>query len=50
MSKKAIQEYEWRITRIKSNPAAYVGRVYAPDAQTAIKRAIAEFEITNPEH
>ena len=50
MSKKPVQEYEWRITRIKSTPVAFVGRVFAPDAETAIKRAIEEFEITNPEH
>jgi hypothetical protein len=43
-------EHEWRITRIKGTPAAYVGRVTAPDAASAIKRAIVEFEITDPEH
>ncbi len=50
MAKKISPDHEWRITRIKSSPAAYVGRVYAPDADSAIKKAIIEFEITNPEH
>ncbi len=50
MSKKPVKDYEWRITRIKSSPAAYVGRVHAPDAETASRKAIIEFEITNPEH
>ena len=48
--KKPVQDVAWRITRIKGSPAAFVGRVYAPDAETAIKRAIEEFGITNPEH
>jgi hypothetical protein len=47
---KREKDFEWRITRIKSSPATYVGRVYAPDADSAIKKAIAESEITDPDH
>jgi hypothetical protein len=50
MSKKPVKEYEWRITRIKSSPAAYYGTFIATDADSAIKQAIKEFEITNSEH
>jgi hypothetical protein len=39
MSKKEVKQYRWRITRIKGTPAAELGSVYAPDAETAIKRA-----------
>ena len=42
--------YRWRITRIKASPAALIGWVEAPDAEQAIRAAIREFEITNPEH
>ena len=47
--KKPVKEYPWRITQIKSTPARLLGRVYAPDAESAIRRVIEEFEITNPE-
>jgi hypothetical protein len=30
-------------------PALLLGRVYAPDPETAIARAIEEFKITNPQ-
>jgi len=40
----------WRITRIKASPAVELGTVEAPDADTAIRVAIKEFEVTNPEH
>ena len=40
----------WRITRIKASPAVDLGTVEAPDADTAIRVAIKEFEVTNPEH
>jgi len=50
MGKKPAKEVEWRVSRIKSTPAVYVGTVTAPDAETAIKKAIKEFEITDPEH
>jgi len=41
--------YEWRIIRIKASPAAVIGHVQAPDAEQAIKEAIREFGITDPE-
>jgi hypothetical protein len=52
MPKKAKPKklYSWQLSRIRGTPAQFVGTVYAPDKDTAIKRAIDEFEITNPEH
>jgi hypothetical protein len=41
--------YEWRITRIRSTPAALIGHVEAADADQAIKEAIREFGIIDPE-
>jgi hypothetical protein len=41
--------YEWRITRIRSTPAALIGHVEAPDAEQVIKEAIREFGITDPQ-
>ena len=35
---------EWRITLIRAK-GEYLGRVEAPDAESAIERAIAEFNI-----
>jgi hypothetical protein len=32
--------YEWRITRIRSTPAALIGHVEAADAEQAIREAI----------
>ena len=40
----------WRISRIKASPAVELDTVEAPDADTAIRVAIKEFEVTNPEH
>jgi hypothetical protein len=37
---------EWRITRIRSTPAALVGYVEAPDAEQAVKEAIATYGIS----
>jgi hypothetical protein len=37
--------YSWAIYRIKGTPAALIGHVGAPDAETAIKKAIGEFAI-----
>jgi hypothetical protein len=42
-------ELRWRITRIRGNRADRIGIVQAPDAKAAIKIAIREFKITNPE-
>jgi hypothetical protein len=39
--------YEWRITRIRSTPAALIGHVEAPNAEQAIQEAIREFGITD---
>lgn len=38
----------WQISRIKSTPAAHVGRVEAADAEEAIQVAIKEYHITDP--
>jgi len=46
MPKKQIQ---WEIYRLKGSPAAFVGIVYGPDEKSALKAAIKEFKITNPE-
>jgi hypothetical protein len=39
-----------RISRIKSTPAADLSTVQAPDAEAAIKAAIEQFGIKNPQH
>jgi hypothetical protein len=39
----------WRISLIKATPAAIVGYVEAPDAESAIAKAIEEFKITAPQ-
>jgi hypothetical protein len=44
------QLYRWRITRIRASPAALIGYVEAPDQDQAIRSAIREFGITDPEH
>ena len=41
--------YKWRIFRIRGTPAADLGIVEAPDAETAIKVAVEKFKIANPE-
>ena len=46
--KKPIQ---WEIYRpIKGSPGAFIGIVEAPDETSALKTAIEEFGIINPEH
>lgn len=45
--KKPQQQFHWHIYRIRGTPAASVGLVHAPDAETAIQRAIEEFSITD---
>jgi hypothetical protein len=37
--------HSWAIYRLKGTPAALIGRVEAPDAETAIRKAIDEFAI-----
>jgi 1,2-phenylacetyl-CoA epoxidase PaaB subunit len=49
MAKKPVQDYSWRISRIRGTPAADVGTVQAPDAETAIQVAIEKYKITDPE-
>jgi hypothetical protein len=41
--------YEWRTTRIRSTPAVLIGYVQAPDAEQAVKEAIARYGISNPQ-
>lgn len=43
-------EPEWAISRIKGTPAALIGYVRAPDAETAIARAIATWHISPAQH
>jgi hypothetical protein len=38
----------WRIVRIKKSPAAEIGIVEAPEAESAIKEAIKKYEIKDP--
>jgi hypothetical protein len=45
MAKRPAKEPRWRISRIKSTPAAEYGTVSAPDAERAIKKAIEEWQI-----
>jgi predicted chitinase len=46
MAKKT--EYSWRIVRIRAK-GAYVGTVVAATADEAIKKAIEEYAITDPQ-
>jgi hypothetical protein len=39
----------WKVVRIKGSPAVEIGTVQAPDAATAIRIGIKEFEISDPE-
>ena len=39
------KQYTWNIYRLKGTPAALLGHVEAPDAETAIRTAIDEFKI-----
>jgi hypothetical protein len=39
----------WRISLIKATPAKVIGHVEAPDAESAIAKAIEEFKITDPQ-
>jgi len=38
----------WEIIRLKSTPAAHVGRVQAADAASAIKVTIEQYQIIDP--
>jgi hypothetical protein len=39
------KDYRWAIYHIKGTPAKYLGAVYAPDEETALKQAVVELEI-----
>jgi hypothetical protein len=41
-------EHRWRIMRITHTPAKFLGHVYAPDEDMALKNAIAQFGIEKP--
>jgi hypothetical protein len=43
------KESRWKITRIRGNRAELVGTVAAADEKAAIKAAIKDYHITNPE-
>ena len=43
MAKKP--DHKWRIVHLKGTPAKTIGYVEAPDADSAIKKAIEEFKI-----
>jgi hypothetical protein len=45
-SAPAGKQYMWSIYHIKGTPAALLGRVEAPDEETAIRKAIDEFGIS----
>jgi hypothetical protein len=45
-SAPAGKQYTWNIYHIKGTPAALLGRVEAPDEETAIKKAIDEFAVS----
>jgi hypothetical protein len=45
----AVSNNDRPIAMITSTPAALVGYVDTPDAESAIKKAIEEFEITDPQ-
>jgi hypothetical protein len=46
----AKQVKKWLVTRIKGSPVYEYGTVDAPNADAAIRKAIKEYEITDPEH
>jgi hypothetical protein len=41
--------HRWRISRIRGTPAEFIGYVEAPNEAEAIKQAIKQFEISDPE-
>ncbi len=45
-----MSKLRWGISRIRGSKAGQLGVVTAADAKAAVKVAIEEFEITNPEH
>jgi hypothetical protein len=49
MQQPVLTMPSWRISMIKATPAVIIGYVEAPDAESAIKKAIEEFKITDPQ-
>ena len=47
--KKPPQMRTWEISRIKGTPAAILGRIKAPDAESAVKEWIEKLNITDPQ-
>jgi hypothetical protein len=45
MVKRKSKVPRWQIVRLKATPARFIGRVDAPDEESAIKVAIEQFEI-----
>jgi hypothetical protein len=43
------KEFSWDIYRLRGTPAVYIGSLHAPDENSAIKKAIEEFRITDTE-
>ncbi len=41
---------QWEVYRLKGSPAAFLGLVYASDQKSALKAAVKELKISNPEH
>jgi hypothetical protein len=42
----AAKQSSWSIYHIKGTPAAFPGHVEAPDEESAIRKAIEEFEVS----
>jgi hypothetical protein len=42
----ARKEFSWAIYRLKGTPAKLLGHIEAPDEETAIKKAIEEFNVS----
>jgi hypothetical protein len=50
MAKEPKKLATWAISRIKGTPAVEIGRVEAADAESAIKEAIRQFNITDSDN
>ena len=49
MTKLKLKMPQWQITLIRARTPARLGTVEAPDAERAIKQAIYDFSITDPQ-
>jgi hypothetical protein len=45
----AQKEHRWNIFLLRATPATPIGSVEAPDAPSAIKKAIEIYDITDPQ-